>query len=86
MAATVFEITSREFRNRQKDMFDLADKGEKVIIRRGKKRSYILIPIDDDDMVLSPAMVEKIERGLKNIRDGKTKRYTMDDLCLKMGL
>jgi hypothetical protein len=28
----------------------------------------------------------KIDRGLQNIMDGKTKRYTMEELRLKMGL
>jgi hypothetical protein len=65
-------------------MFDLADKGDKIIIKRGKKRAYVLTPIDDNRLVRSPTMMEKIERGLQNIRDGKTKRYTREELSLKM--
>jgi len=82
----VLEITSRQFRDKQKDIFDLADKGEKVVIRRGRKQAYTLTPVNSDDLDLTPKMLEKIERGLQNIRDGKTKRYTMEELRLKMGL
>jgi len=83
---SVLEITSREFRDKQKIIFDLADSGKKIIIKRGKKRSYILIPMDDEGLILSPAMEERIEQGLQNIREGKTKRYTMEELRIKMGL
>jgi hypothetical protein len=38
----IVEITSREFREKQRTYFELADKGEKVIIKRGRKQSYIL--------------------------------------------
>jgi hypothetical protein len=31
---TVLQVTSRQFREKQKAFFDLADKGEKIIIRR----------------------------------------------------
>ena len=40
----VRNFTSREFRSRQAHVFDLADQGEKVIIRRNKKQAYILVP------------------------------------------
>lgn len=82
----ILEITSREFRDKQKSIFDLVDKGEKVIIRRGKKRSYVLTPIQEDSLDLSPAMIETIERGLQDIKEGRTKRYTMEELHKKMGL
>ena len=33
----VVQVTSREFRARQASVFELADKGERVIISRGRK-------------------------------------------------
>ncbi len=45
----VLRITSREFRDKQKSFLDLADKGEQIIIRRGKKKAYKLFQIEDDD-------------------------------------
>lgn len=83
---SVLEITSREFRDKQRAMFDLADQGEQIVIKRGKKRSYILTPLNDDAMELSPAMEEKIAQGIENIHEGKTKRYSLEELRLKMGI
>jgi hypothetical protein len=82
----ILEITSREFRNKQRSMFDLADNGDQIVIRRGKKCSYALIPMDEESMLLSSGMIERIEKGLQNIREGRTKRYTMEELRIKMGL
>ena len=68
----VLEVTSREFRDKQRTYFELADKGEKVIIKRGKKQSYILTPIASDDLRISPKMEMKIQRALQASKDGKT--------------
>lgn len=82
----VLEISSRDFRDKQKAMFDLADKGEQIVIKRGKKRSYILTPLNDDGMELSSAMEERIAKGIENISEGRTKRYTLEELRSKMGI
>ena len=68
----IIEITSREFREKQRAYFELADKGEKVIIRRGKKQAYILTPIQSDDIQLSPEMETKIQLALQEAQEGKT--------------
>ena len=78
---TIIQTTSRQFRDKQKDFFDMADKGEKVIIRRGKKQAYILTPIDDKDVYFTPAMLDKINRSIKQIEEGKvTKIETEEEL------
>ena len=77
----IIQTTSRQFRDKQKDYFDLADKGEKVIIRRGKKQAYLLTPIDDDDIYFTPAMLEKINKSIKQVKEGKvTKIETEEEL------
>jgi len=63
----VLEVTSRQFRDRQKTFFDLADTGRQIIIRRGRKQAYALAPINDDDFCFSPEMEAKIERALQQI-------------------
>ena len=68
----VLEVTSREFREKQKSYFELADKGEQVIINRGKKQAYIITPIASDDMQISPAMELKILKAMQASKDGKT--------------
>lgn len=72
----VLEITSRQFREKQKDIFELADRGEKVIIKRGRKQAYALIPVDDDDLYFTPEMLKKIDRSIKQAKEGKTVKLT----------
>ena len=45
-------INSREFRDHQKMYFDLADNDEQIIIRRTKNRSYKLVPVSYDDLLM----------------------------------
>jgi PHD/YefM family antitoxin component YafN of YafNO toxin-antitoxin module len=59
------EVTSTEFREKQKAIFDKADNGEKIIIKRGKKQAYVLPPISPDDWYFSPEMLEKIVASKK---------------------
>lgn len=84
----VIEVTSREFRTNQKTYLDYADEGTQIIIKRKKKTSYILIPVQEDDLQLqlSPQLEERIKKGLQEIKEGKTKRYTMDELRQRMDL
>jgi hypothetical protein len=35
----VLEVTSRQFHDKQKTFFDLADEGKQIIIKRGRKDS-----------------------------------------------
>jgi hypothetical protein len=72
MAATVLEITSREFREKQRSYLELADDGVQIILKRGRKRSYILTPVQDDDLIISSKLQERIDRGLQEIKEGKT--------------
>ncbi|MDR0575343.1 MAG: hypothetical protein LBG96_15215 [Tannerella sp.] len=78
----VIEISSREFREKQKAYFDLADNGAQIILKRGRKQAYI----PDNDLELSPEPRERIKKGLEEIKTGKTTRYTMDELQQRLGL
>ncbi len=79
----VLEVTSREFQANPKTYLDYADKGTQIVIKREQKTSYVLAPIEEE---LSPALIECIETGLQEIREGKTKHYTMEELKQMMGL
>ncbi|MCH4147986.1 MAG: hypothetical protein LKG25_06180 [Prevotella sp.] len=72
----IVQVTSRDFRSRQKDLFDLADKGEKIIIRRGKKKAYTLTPVEDEDLFFTPKMLKKIDKSLQEAKDGKIKTFS----------
>jgi hypothetical protein len=70
-AMAIIETTSRQFRERQKDFFELADKGEKVVIRRGRKQTYVLTPVSEDDLYFTPEMIQRIKDAQQEIREGK---------------
>lgn len=69
---SVVQVSSREFRDKQASMFDLADKGDQVIIRRRGKASYMLTPISDEDFVVTPELEKRLEEGRRQYREGKT--------------
>ncbi|MBE8713053.1 hypothetical protein [Sphingobacterium hungaricum] len=68
----IVETTSRKFRERQKDFFDLADKGQQVVIRRGRKQAYVLTPVSEDDLYFTPELIERIKESQQEIKDGKS--------------
>ena len=45
-------VTSREFRDNQKKIFDMVDNKEQVVIIRSKNRAYKLVPVSEDDMLV----------------------------------
>jgi len=64
-------ISSREFRQNQRMYFEKADKGEQIIVQRGKDKSYALTPIGEDDIYFNEKMVKRIKKSAKQARDGK---------------
>jgi hypothetical protein len=67
----LLEVTSRQFREKQKSFFELADSGEKIVIKRGKRQSYVLTPIDEDDLYFTPEMLAKIDQSIQEVKEGK---------------
>jgi PHD/YefM family antitoxin component YafN of YafNO toxin-antitoxin module len=68
-------ITAREFRGKQKDYLDLAEK-ERVIIHRGKnKKSVLLTPIDEstetDVFFSDPQILNAIKEGIEDVKAGR---------------
>ena len=72
----VIQIMSREFQEKQASMFALIDNGEQIVIRRRRKVSYMLIPIYEEDFVLSPELEERLKEGRRQYREGKVTTYT----------
>ena len=66
-------ISSREFRQNQRLYFDKVDKGEQIIVQRGKDKSYILTPVSEDDLYFSAAMIKRIKKSIKQAEQGKVK-------------
>lgn len=73
---TMLVISSREFRQNQKMYFERADKGEQIIVQRGKDRAYALTPVGEEDMYFNAEMVERIKESLKQVESGKTKKVS----------
>lgn len=79
----MIQVTSREFREKQASIFDLADNGEKIIIRRGKKKSYTLVPVNDDDLSLSPEAEKRIKRSREQYKKGEFTTFKTADEAIK---
>ena len=80
-------ISSREFRQHQREYFDRVDKGEQIIVQRGKDKAYALTPISEDDLYFNAEMVERIKQSIDQVKQGKTKEVTSsEDISKLLGL
>lgn len=83
----IIEVTSREFREKQKAFLDLADSGERVILKRGKKQAYVLVPLSEEDLYFTPGMIKKIEKSIRQAKKGEVKRLNeIEDIDKLLGL
>lgn len=64
-------ISSREFRQHQKEYFERVDKGEHIIVQRGKDKAYALTPITANDMYFNAAMLKRLKDSLAQIENGE---------------
>lgn len=63
-------ISSREFRQNQRLYFEKADKGEQIIVQRGKDKSYVLTPVHKNDLYLNEKMIKRINESLQQAGNG----------------
>ncbi len=66
-------ISSREFRQNQKEYFERVDKGEYIIVQRGKDKSYALTLVSENDMYFNAKMIERIQQSVLEVQNGETK-------------
>ena len=65
-------VSTREFRDKQTSYLDKIDAGDEVLIQRGRKKSYKIVPVSDDDTLMTKeAFFAKIDRALKQAQEGK---------------
>lgn len=69
-------ISTREFRQNQKEYFERVDKGERIIVQRGKDKSYLLTPVTEDDLYFNEKMLERIKKSLAEIQKGESKEIS----------
>jgi len=72
-------ISSREFRQNQKKYFEKADKGEQIIVQRGKDKAYALTPVNEDDIYFSAEMIRRIKQSEEQAKNGEVKRITSNE-------
>lgn len=83
----MIEISSNKFRQQPNKFFDLADQGERVVVRRRSGNSYTIAPNDDDEYAYDEATLNDIiDRGLKGIREGKGTPYNREEFAKRFGL
>ena len=63
-------ITTREFRANQKKYFDLAE-SETIFVARRNARPIVISVADDDDY-LSKSELLAIQKGMEDIKNGRT--------------
>ena len=72
----MIEVTSREFRNRQASLLNLADQGEEVVIKRRGNTSYVLTPVKEnrvselDEFELSAELEAQMKMSREEYRSG----------------
>lgn len=70
-------ISSREFRDNLKSYLDKIDSGLEVLVQRNKNRSYKIVPISEDDTLMSKEeFFAKIDRSLQEAKEGKVKTFS----------
>jgi len=68
-------ISSREFRDKQKNYLDRVDEGVEILIRRGKNKSYKVTAVTEDDTLMSKEeFFAKIDRSIQQAKEGKVTR------------
>ena len=50
---------------------DRADKGEQIIVQRGKNKAYAITPISEDDLYFTPRMISRIKESIQQISEEK---------------
>lgn len=68
------QLTVRDFRSQMAASFDKVDAGEFVFIRR-KNQLYTIVPVQQEDLTITPELAAKIEKARQEHVEGKTLRF-----------
>ena len=80
-------ISTREFRDRQRSYLDKVDTGTEILIQRKKNKSYKIVPVTEDDILMSKEdYFARLERGMQSIKEGKGREYTLEEIDELFGL
>ncbi|MDM1523845.1 type II toxin-antitoxin system prevent-host-death family antitoxin [Empedobacter sp. 225-1] len=66
-------ISTREFREKQGQFLKMVKEGEDVIVKSRDNGSFKLVPISEDDTLMSKEdFFKKLDRSLQQAKEGKT--------------
>lgn len=66
-------VSAREFRENQKSYLDQVINGAEVLITRGKKQAFKILPVTNDDTLMSKEeFFAKLDKAKEEIKEGKT--------------
>ena len=64
-------LSVRDFRNNLAKYLNLIDQGERVFIHRNN-RLYTLVPIEEEDLEITPALAQKIATAREELVEART--------------
>lgn len=64
-------ITARDFRNNLSSTLDRVDAGERILVRR-RNRVYTIIPVEKDDLTITPELQAKIDKARQEYKEDRT--------------
>lgn len=53
-------ISSREFRDKQAEYMDRADRGEQIIVQRGRDKAYSITPMKSTDIYQYSIIIRRL--------------------------
>lgn len=63
-------LTVKDFRTNLSAVLDKVDTGERILVRRQNK-VYTIIPVENDDLTITPELQAKIDKARQEYKDGK---------------
>ena len=70
---TSIVVTSRQFRDRQRELLDIAYERERTVFIRRGKRMFLLTPVNVEEVIntkLNPKIIKKIKQAEESYRSG----------------
>lgn len=64
-------ISSREFRDNQASYLDRIDSGEEILVQRGRNKAYKIIPVSEEDTVISKEYILSADEDLQRAITGE---------------
>lgn len=71
-------LSIKDFRSKMASSFNRVDAGERVVIRR-KNQLYALVPVEEDEVDVTPELRADIEKARREYRNGEALCFNSAD-------